>query len=490
MPLRLYLAICNALAIGAAIVLLGAVTYVVQARNLSQELDESLRNQARNLTNLYQVRASLSPRARERVIPQPSVFSAPAFHVQVLDPEGQIVERSAGLGNRRLPINPEALRHADEGQDALETVNLEGQDVRLFTVALVADEEFLGYLQVARSLEALEDALGYLRPTLIGGGALILFLSMVAAWLLAGMSLRPIVRIARAANEIGRSGRLERRLPPLRTGDEIAHLVQTFNRMMDRLESAFAAQRRFAADASHELRTPLTTIRGNLELLRRNGAVPQGEMREALEDVNAEAQRMSRLVDQLLALARADAGQRLARVPVRLDELVRAVHREAQAVAEGVAVGLAAADPVEAVGDPDALKQLLLVLVDNGIKYTPPGGTVTLSLRFHEGEAVLAVRDTGVGISEAESSHIFERFYRSPLARGSGGSGLGLAIAQWIASEHRTRIEVESTPGAGSTFTVRIRHATLAQPVGQSPPVPNSQEEATSPASVPPFGRS
>lgn len=489
MPLRLYLAIWNALVIGAAIVLLGALTYVVQARSLWQDLDESLRSQSHSLTNLYRVRASLGPRARERVIPQPSVFSAPAFHVQVLDPDGQIVERSGGLGNRRLPINPEALGRAGEGEELFETVILEGQDVRLFTVALVAEEEFLGYLQVARSTEALEDALGFLRPTLIGGGAAILFISMAAAWVLAGISLRPIVRIARAANEIGLSGRLERRLPRLRTGDEIAHLVQTFNRMMDRLEAAFSAQRRFAADASHELRTPLTTIRGNLELLRRNGSVAGGEMREALEDVNAEAQRMSRLVDQLLALARADAGQQLARAPVRLDELVRAVHREAQARAEGVAVQLEAADPVEVVGDPDALKQLLLILADNGIKYTPAGGTVGLSLRFHRGEAVLAVADTGVGIAKVELPHIFERFYRSAAARASGGSGLGLSIAQWIAGEHDARIEVDSTPGAGSTFTVRIPRAALAQPALPGPAASNGQDDAATSASVVPFRR-
>lgn len=456
MPLRFRLALWNAAVIAGAICLLGALTYVVEARSLSQELDESIRTQVRNLQTVYEVRATLSPRARERIIPQPSVFSAPAYHVQVLDPEGSILERSAGLGGRQLPVSPGSLKRAEEGDGLFETVRLDGQDVRLFTMPLVADEDFVGYVQVARSQEALQDALEFLRNTLLGAGAALVVLSMVVAWLLAGVPLRPIGRITRAARSVGLSGRLDARLERVKTRDEIGRLVDTFNRMMDRLESAFTAQRRFVADASHELRTPLTTIRGNLELLKKRGVVTEPAMKDALQDVIDEAERMSRLVQGLLALARADAGQQLARDPVRLDDLVRVVHRETQMVSEGVVVGLGAVDAAEVVGDSDALKQLLLILVENGVKYTPSGGTVTLDLHWEGNDAVLAVRDTGVGIANEELPHVFERFYRSPAARSSGGTGLGLAIARWIAEEHGAVINVASRVGVGTTFTIRL----------------------------------
>lgn len=457
MPLRLRLAIWNALVILGAIFLLSALTYALEARSLSEDIDDSLRTQARNLATVYQVRATLSARARERVIPQPSVFSAPSFHVQVLDPDGEIVERSVGLGNRRLPIDPESLRRVGEDEEVFETVTLEGQDVRVFTASLVTDEEFLGYIQIARSLEALEDALGFLSRTLVGAGAALLVVSVVVVWIVAGVALRPIGRITQVARDIGLSMRLNERLPPLRTRDEVARLVETFNRMMDRLEGAFAAQRRFVADASHELRTPLTTIQGNLELLRRRGAVAQPEMREALEDVIVETERMTRLVHGLLALARADAGQVLARMPVRLDHVVRAVQREAQTLSGEVSVQLDTVEPAEVMGDADALKQLLLILVENGVKYTPSGGAVWLSLRHEQASGVLRVRDTGCGIADVDLPYIFERFYRSPAARASGGTGLGLAIARWIADEHDARIDVDSRPGEGTTFTVRLR---------------------------------
>ncbi len=461
MPIRLRLTIWNSLVIMGALLLLGGLTYAFEARNLTVEIDESLRVQARNLQGVYEVRAALPPRARERIIPQPSVFSAPAFHVQILDPNGEVVERTAALAGRRLPVIAEDLERAGGSEEVFRTVTLDGQDVRVFVAPLVTDDEFLGYVQVARSLEALEGALELLARTLLGAGAALLVVSLVVAWLLAGAALRPVRRITEAAREIGFSARLDRRLPALGTRDEIARLGDTFNRMLDRLDNVLNSQRRFVADASHELRTPLTTIRGNVDLLRRSGAVTQPEMQEALDDVASEAERMSRMVAGLLALARADAGHALAREPVRLDQLVIAVHREAQTLAGGVTVQLGTVEPAEVQGDHDALKQLLLILVENGIKYTPPGGVVTLSLHRDHDQAAVEVRDTGCGIAPDELPHIFERFYRSATARASGGTGLGLAIARWIADEHRATIHVTSELNVGTTFTVRL----AAQPV-------------------------
>jgi signal transduction histidine kinase len=464
-PLRLRLAVLNALVIVGAVCLLGTVTYALEERSLLVGIDESLRAQSRNLASLYQVRASLPPRARERVIPQPSVFSAPTYHVQVLDPDGVVVERSAALGTRSLPVSPGALRRAAEDEHVFETITLDGQNVRVYTVALVADEEFLGFVQVARSLELVEDALQFLGRALLAGGTILVVITIGLVWLLAGLSLRPIGKMTQAARDIGLSGRLDKRLAPVGSHDEVARLVETFNHMMDRLEGAFMAQRRFVADASHELRTPLTTIRGNIELLRRSGAVQQPDMKDALADSAEEAHRMSRLVSGLLALARADAGQELARVPVQLGELVRVVQREMQAGTSDVSVTVGELADVEIVGDPDALKQLLLILVENGIKYTPPGGSVSVSVTSEENGAALLVRDTGIGIAEEDVPHIFERFYRSRDSRATGGTGLGLAIASWIASEHGARIEVESNVGQGTTFRVQFSRTSARSPL-------------------------
>ena len=478
MPLRLRLSIWNAVVIIGAIFVLSMLTYALEARSLKQDLDQSLESQSDNLANVYRVRASLSPRARERIIPQPSVFSAPTFYVQVLDLDGTVVERTPSMGERTLPVKRETLSRAAQGEPVFETVSLDGRNIRMYTDALVTDDEFLGYIQVARSLTALEDALGFLRRTLIGAGALLLLISIIVAWFLAGFSLRPIGRVTQAAQDISLSGRLDRRLPPEGSRDEVARLVDTFNRMLDRIDATFTAQKRFVADASHELRTPLTTIRGNLDLLRRSGAVAEPEMRDALDDVTSEAARMARLVQGLLALARADAGQGLARSPVRLDDVVRAVQRETQALSTAVAVRLERIDHVRVMGDADALKQLLLILVENGVKYTATGA-VTLSLRNEAGRAHLQVRDTGSGIAEDDLPHIFERFYRSPTSRASGGTGLGLAIAKWIADAHNATIDVQTRIGEGTTFSVAMdAMPSVRDEVPQEAPAPLPLGEA------------
>lgn len=474
MPLRLRLAIVNGAVLAGAILLLSTVAYAEVSRSLFESLDESLRTQAVNLASLYEARGSLPP--VERVIPQPGVFASPPFLLQILDPDGRILERSSGLGNRQLPVNAQTLHAAGEGDEVYESVVLDGQTVRLYTVAFFANEEFVGYVQVARSLQTAEEALDFLQATLIRAGAALLIAAMVFAWLLAGASLSPIAGITRAADDIALSGRLDRRLARFGTRDEVARLAETFNRMMDRLESAFVAQRRFVADASHEIRTPLTIIRGNIEMLRRSGAVQHPDMSEALDDVVAESGRMTRLVDGLLALARADAGEEVARRPVRLDELVESIQREIQPVAGAVTVDLGALDPVEVLGDADALKQLLLILVDNGIKYTAAGGRVNLSVAQRADRALLVVTDTGKGISDEDLPNIFERFYRSTSARGEEGTGLGLAIARWIAEAHGGRIVVDSQPDEGTTFTVELP---LSAPIdGMSQPAKKGKAAA------------
>jgi len=228
--------------------------------------------------------------------------------------------------------------------------------------------------------------------------------------------------------------------------------------MLGSLEEAYVTQQRFVGDASHELRAPLTAVQANLELLRRGDRMPAEDRTRAIEEAFAETRRMTRLVADLLALARADAGIPLRRASVELDRIVLDVVSEARHMTRGHAIELEHVEPAELSGDPDRVRQLLLILVDNAIRYTPPSGQVIVTLRCSYGWADLTVRDTGVGIAADALPHIFERFYRSDRARvrDPGGTGLGLAIARWVAEQHGGTLNLESELGRGTVARVRL----------------------------------
>jgi signal transduction histidine kinase len=293
--------------------------------------------------------------------------------------------------------------------------------------------------------------------------------------------------MTQAARRIG-AERLAERLEGAEADDELGRLAHTLNEMLARLEAGFAQVRRFSADASHELRTPLTILKGEIEVALRSAREP-AEYERVLASALEEVERMARMVDDLLMLSRADAGAlRWDRGLVELDRLVEDVAKQGEALGRGRAIQVAiqSLEPLIVNGDEQRLRQLLLNLVDNAVKYTPQGGRVTLSLRRAGGAsgypvtpqpeaspdspiarfpdrptpewAEIAVRDTGVGIPAESLPRIFERFYRVDDARSrdAGGTGLGLCIARTIAEAHGGGIEVESVPGAGSTFTVRL----------------------------------
>jgi signal transduction histidine kinase len=285
---------------------------------------------------------------------------------------------------------------------------------------------------------------------------------------LAARALAPIADITRTALQISRADDLGRRIEYHGPPDEVGRLAGAFNHMLARLERLFGAQQRVIADISHELRTPLTTVRANLDLIRRMGADDT-----SLDAIQGETERMTRLVGDLMLQAQLDAGELPIRhEPVQLDDLLLDLYRQARTIAGGkLEVVLGEEDQVCVLGDPDRLRQLLLNLVDNAVKYTPPGGRVTLGLARAAGFARVTVRDTGGGIPPEELPFIFDRFYRIDKARsrpptppasgeqggsGQGGAGLGLSIAQSIAQAHGGNISVESAPGQGTTFTVTL----------------------------------
>jgi heavy metal sensor kinase len=488
MSLRLRLTLFFTIVLAASLLGFSALLYVLLERALDIDIDHTIASKAEDVARTSRIRGEFPIRPRRIRLPHIDAFAAPEIYIQLLDPEGQVLDRSANLGEHQLPLTSDGLANGHAGDPTFDTIHLAGQRLRLYTAPLLIDDEVTGYIQVARSVADNEQTLATMQRLLLICDGLVVLVAGLVGWLLARTSLHPLDRLSHTARAIGLSGRLDQRLPPAKRQDEVGTLVTTFNEMLDRLEAVFTAQRRFIADASHELRTPLTTIRGNVELLRRNAALPPEDVQEALADIDSETQRMSRLVTELLQLARADAGHSFARETVRLDELLRAVHRQTQVHKPETQVELAVAGSAAVLGSADALQELFLILVDNGLKYTPAGGRVRVGLARAGDWYTVEVRDTGVGIDPEDLPHIFERFYRATKVRQEGGTGLGLAIAKWIAERHGGRITVQSAPGQGSAFTVWLpAHEPLAvSPQPAAPGAPPPPDSDAQPAQSPP----
>ncbi len=337
-------------------------------------------------------------------------------------------------------------------------LNSDGQRWRFFVQPLRQDAAISGYIAAFTPLGRLDTSIHVYRVMLVITIVVGLAAALVGSWAITRGALRPIARLTEMASTITRSHDLGRRVetPPHR--DELGHLASTFNAMLASIESAYQAQQRFISDASHELRAPLTAIQGNLELMRRHPDMAAPDRVEALTEAEREAGRLGRLVAELLTLARADAGVALQRRPVDLDVVVLDTFRIARQLARGQTLILEPFEPARIMGDEDRLKQLVLILLDNALKYTPGAGSVTLGLRCCATSVEILVRDSGVGVPAADLPHIFERFYRADPARSRdpGGSGLGLPIARWIAQQHGGDVTLASEPRRGTTATVRL----------------------------------
>jgi signal transduction histidine kinase len=329
---------------------------------------------------------------------------------------------------------------------------------RIYVLPLEQGNAVVGYLETLTPLGRLDASIEAYRFLLLGLGLAGLVVALLGGWAIAGGALRPLANMTEAAGTIAQSRDLSHRIPTPQQNDELAQLAATFNTMLASIEVAYQAQQRFVSDASHELRAPLTAIQGNLELLRRHPEMPPSDRDEALGEAERESGRLTRLVADLLALARADAGVTLQHRAVELDTIVLDAFRSARQLVRGQELELDAFEPAQVLGDEDRLKQLLLILLDNALKYTPPGGRVTLGLRRGNTHAEVVVRDTGIGIAAGDLPHVFERFYRADPARNrdSGGTGLGLPIARWIAQQHGGDVTIESEPGRGTTAVVRL----------------------------------
>jgi two-component system OmpR family sensor kinase len=365
--------------------------------------------------------------------------------VQLADANGNVLARSNNLGNQVLP--------AVSGRGP---TTASGGTLRILPYYFEANGQTY-QLTFAQSLSSVNSSLvSYGIAVLL---IVVVFVTMATASvaIMIGRALSPVKRVTATAQGIASSSDLSRRVNYRGSKDEIGQLAATFDQMIEQIDGLMRSQRSFVADASHELRGPLTVIRGNLDLLKRN--LSEEDRSESITVLEAEMTRMTRIVNDLLVLAEVESGQLDQEETVSLKELLLDAHERALQLAGERQVVIERQEDLWVKGDAHRLDQLIGNLVGNAIKYTPEGGTITLSL-YQDGDwARLDVADTGMGIPAEHLPHIFERFYRVDKARSrkSGGSGLGLAIVKGIAGQHGGKVSVTSEPGKGSTFSVWLR---------------------------------
>jgi signal transduction histidine kinase len=346
-------------------------------------------------------------------------------------------------------------------------VSVENSSYRILSVPIVVDGEDYGWLQVGTPLDVVQNTQRQMMVIFSVFAILAILVVGFVGWFGAGQALEPLTTMLNVTREISSSDDLSKRIPvDTRHNDEMNELALTFNQTLVRLERLFKAQRRFLADVSHELRTPLTVIKGNVGLMRMTKSIDE----ESLDSISSEADRLTRLVGDLLLISQAESGNLpLMEKPVELDQLLFEVFEEMKILSEGKHdIQIDYIEPTVITGDRDRLKQVFLNLGSNAVKYSPEGTKITLSLQRKREWVEVVVRDEGYGIPKEELGRLFERFYRGDKSRTRSksdvGYGLGLPIAYWIVRSHKGRIDVDTEVNQGTTFTVRLPSSNIEVP--------------------------
>lgn len=469
MTLRARLTLWYTAVLAVVLFLFGTIVYFALSYSLTTQIERTLIRTADEI-----LRASSMP--EDLQITLRALDLTTNVYVQVWDAEGNLRWQSSNASHISGPFAMETWGVSENTF----TKNQHGEEViRVLSVPLIAlpEEQLVGYLQLARTMETVELAQSMLLGFLMIGGVLAIGVAAAIGYMAAGAALRPLDQVTETAERITKADDLSRRIPQTSApSDEVGRLIVAFNETLERLEALFETQRRFLADVSHELRTPLTAMRGNVDLIQQTGEADD----ETLEVISSEVDRMTRMVRDLLLLAQAETGKLpLAQDVVELDTLTLEVFQQAKVLTqEKLNVSLGREDQARVLGDRDRLKQVMLNLTANAIEHTGEGGSVVIEIMCDGPWACFVVNDTGPGIPEEKLPNIFERFYRidpSRARKASGGTGLGLSIAYWITRSHGGNIEVESKMGVGSTFTMRLPR--IIDNEGQSDSVLNLTDE-------------
>lgn len=426
------------------------LVYSSFSHNLVSELDRALDEELAEIE--IELRHSLT--ADQRLAQLQKYFGAhPFYDIQIVRPDGSFVFQSQRIGDAPLFV-------PDLGslQTGLVTSNSTRPDATRVRIASRIVQGFDGpiIIQAADSLEPIYADLTRLLTALLTITPLVMLVALWGGYVLSRRALAPVDQLTAAALRISVS-HLDERVQ-ITADDELGRLASAFNDMIDRLQQSVLNIRQFTADAAHELRTPLAVLRNEAEVTLR-GERTHSEYRDALRSQLEEVERMARLADQLLFLSREDAAQQLRTSgPVRIDQLIEELAGQLRPAAADRNLTLdTALHPCEVHGDPDRLRRLILNLLDNSIKYTPPGGAIRVSAARHNGSIDIHVEDTGVGIAHEHLPKLFDRFYRVDAARtGVEGSGLGLSICRAIVDSQQGQIRLHSTPGSGTTVRVSL----------------------------------
>ena len=397
--------------------------------------------------------------------------------IQVLDGSGNIGRKSENLKNVQLPVSLSALKSSSKGIITFETNRSFGNTpLRIINFPIIENNHITKILQIASSLEEVEDAINTLFLILIITVPLALIVASMGGQFLAHKALKPVDNITQTARMIT-SQNLNQRIIPPKVKDEISRLIDTFNEMISRLDQSFRQMKQFSSDASHELKTPLTILKGEVEVTLRKERPPQ-EYQQILKSNLEEINRMSQIVEDLLLLSKADTGEiHLNREDINLAEILNEIVAQMDMLTRVKRLHLSTSNHQQDIhffGDALRIRELFINLIENGIKYTEEGGFIHITLvkeykaplknqpngvgEEKEEFVKIIVSDTGIGIAKEDQERIFDRFFRVDKARSreEGGSGLGLSICKWIVEAHHGEIKVESELGKGSSFIVKL----------------------------------
>ncbi|HWO00546.1 MAG TPA: ATP-binding protein [Blastocatellia bacterium] len=459
--IRFRLTVWYASLLAGLLVLFGASVYLGLSRYLKLTLRDSLTKEAQQIGDRLLVNIGVS--GEEYVADEIKEHLAPELNgifVRVTRGNGSTLYESGFPKDGSFDPKNVAAAETDHTQTSLRVESqLGGAELMICALPFVSRDGSRFLIEAGAPLKQSESVLHGLLLTFAVGLPLVVAVAIAGGYVVMRRALAPVGEITRTAEQIT-SRNLSERLPEAQTGDELEALSIALNRMIARIEHSFRHVNRFSADASHELRTPLTVLRGELEGIAQRPDLPL-DLRETIGSTLEETERLSKIVESLLAISRLDAGEALmTRERFDLNELVTDTADQMRLLAEDkqIALKCAASGPVEVEGDQGRVKQIVVNLVDNAIKYTPEGGKVEISVGALNGSAVLEVADSGVGIPSEAIAHVFERFYRVDKARSRqmGGAGLGLSIVKSICTAHQGRVRVESADGKGSRFTVEL----------------------------------
>jgi two-component system, OmpR family, sensor kinase len=467
--LQVRLTLTYTILVAATLTAFSFVLYASLRQNLEFEMDRRLQVRASQveltlLPSGNALRAEDLAAARLSLAPL-ATLNAPSLYVQVLDRSVRVVARSDNLGGESLPIDTAGVQAALAGRRVFNDVTAaEDEPVRILSIPISIEGTIEGVLQVGQSRQPLQDAMAGLRQQLQLLGLTALAVAGAVGWLVAHRGLRPLRDMGQQAILITARRNFRERLRAGRARDEVGGLAATINGLLATVDQTLETHREFVADASHELRNPLLAIRTNLDLLDR--VIDPVERAECVREAREQVARMSRLVADLLLLARTESGQLVELRPVALTPLVAQVVHDARRRTVGQEITTTKLEEVEVRADEGRLAQILTNLLENAFRHTPAGGTVSVDAGRRAGWAYVRVSDNGEGIAAEDLPNIFQRFYRGRASNPSDGStGLGLAIVKHLVEAHGGQVAVQSELGNGTSFTVWLQLQPAAQEV-------------------------